>query len=123
VINGVVTGELEAVIRLRVQGPQGQDEEHEAVIDTGFTDFLTLPLSAVAALGLPFAAPAQATLADGSIVQLNFHRAKVRWDGALRDVFILASPGGALVGMSLLHGYELYVQVRAGGDVKIKRLD
>ena len=39
-ITGVVTDRLEAVIRLRVRGPAGQDQEIEAIIDTGFADGL-----------------------------------------------------------------------------------
>jgi predicted aspartyl protease len=35
-ITGVVTADREAVIRLTVRGPVGQEHEVEAVIDTGF---------------------------------------------------------------------------------------
>ena len=120
-IQGIVTPEREAVIRLTVRGgPQGQEQEVEAVIDTGFNDYLTLPPYLVAALGLPFAAPTRATLADGSEVEMNYHRATVVWGGALRYVLVLACEGGSLVGMSLLYGHEMYVHVVDGGLVTIK---
>lgn len=119
-IQGVVTPDREAVIRLVVRGSQGQEHEVEAVIDTGFNDYLTLPPDLVTALGLPFAAPTQATLADGSVAQMNYHRATVVWDGAPRSALVLACEGGALVGMSLLYGYDLYVQAVDGGIVTIK---
>src|SRR5258708_4338820 len=122
-MSGVVNSDREAVIRLRVRGPQAQEQELNAVIDTGFNDFLTLPPSVVVALGLPFAAPAEATLADGSIVQLNYHRGNIIWDDGPRDVLILAAEGGPLVGMSMLYGYDLYLQATDGGTVTIKRLD
>ena len=35
-ITGTVTSHREAIIRLIVRGPSGQEEEIEAVIDTGF---------------------------------------------------------------------------------------
>ena len=36
-IEGVVNADYEAVIPLTVQGPAGQAQDIEAVIDTGFT--------------------------------------------------------------------------------------
>lgn len=117
-IQGVVTPEREATIRLVVSGPQG-NEDLEAVIDTGFNDFLTLPPSIVTALGLPFAAPARATLADGSVVTMQYHHARVKWDGTPRSILVLAADGGPLVGMALLYGYDLFVETVDGGAVTI----
>ena len=42
-IEGVVNSAYEAVIPLSLRGPAGQAQEVEAVIDTGFTGFVTLP--------------------------------------------------------------------------------
>ena len=42
-IQGAVNAAYEAVIPLTVQGPAGQTQDIEAVIDTGFSGFLTLP--------------------------------------------------------------------------------
>lgn len=52
-IQGEVNDAYEAVISLTVQGPLGQATEVEAVIDTGFTGFLSLPTALVTELG-PF---------------------------------------------------------------------
>ena len=41
-IPGAVNGNLEATVRLVVRGSGGQEQEIEAVIDTGFNGFLTL---------------------------------------------------------------------------------
>jgi predicted aspartyl protease len=49
-ITGIVTGAREAVISLTVRGPNGQEQEIEAVIDTGFDGSLTLPLALITAL-------------------------------------------------------------------------
>jgi len=38
-MTGVVTAEREAALRLTIRGPQGQEQEVEAVIDTGSTGF------------------------------------------------------------------------------------
>jgi predicted aspartyl protease len=42
-ITGVVNANREATMRLVVTGPDGQQVDTEAIIDTGFTGFLTLP--------------------------------------------------------------------------------
>ena len=57
VIDGVVNAALEAVVSLTIQGPSGQSRDIEAVIDTGFNDFLTLPPPLVAELGLAYRNP------------------------------------------------------------------
>ena len=51
-ITGSVNARREAIIQLGVLGPDGQRQTVDAVIDTGFNGFLTLPEQAVAALGL-----------------------------------------------------------------------
>jgi predicted aspartyl protease len=59
-------------------------------------------------------------LGDGNRVEFDIHRVKVLWDGQERDVEALVTGGGVLVGMSLLHGYHLFVDVVDGGEVRIK---
>ena len=68
VIEGVVNATYEAVISVTVAGPSGPTREIEAVVDTGYNGFLTLPPALVAELGLPFASIGRASLADGSEV-------------------------------------------------------
>ena len=54
-IEGAVNAAYEAIVHLRLQGPEGRTRYIEAVIDTGYSGFLTLPAALVAELGLPFA--------------------------------------------------------------------
>ena len=61
-IEGVVNAAYEAVIRLSLRGPLGQAREIDAVIDTGFNGFLTLPPVLVAELGLPLLSHGRAYL-------------------------------------------------------------
>ena len=72
-IQGVVNAAYEAVVRLTVQGPSGQSREIEAVIDTGYNGFLTLPQSMVAELGLVYRDRGRAILADGSEALFNIY--------------------------------------------------
>jgi len=56
----------EARIRINVRGPSGRRKHIEAVIDTGFTGWLTLPASVISALGLSWTNRVRGMLADGS---------------------------------------------------------
>jgi len=121
-ITGVVTPDREAVFRLVVRGPQGQKRRVEAVIDTGFNGFLTLPHRLVAALHLPYHSGALATLGDGSTVALRKYEATLLWEGQDRDVLVLESAGGSLAGMSLLYGSRMTLDIVDGGPVTIEAL-
>jgi clan AA aspartic protease len=121
-MTGVVTPTREVVIRVTLRGPGGKQLEIDAGIDTGFPDFLTLPTAQIAALALPLGGSMRVTLADGSKVELDVYTVEVMWDGQWRSVSVLEANGGPLVGMSLLYGYDLRVQVVDGGLVTIDRL-
>ena len=51
VILGTVNASYEAVITVTVQGPSGLTRQFEAVIDTGFSGFVSLPPALVTELG------------------------------------------------------------------------
>jgi predicted aspartyl protease len=61
-------------------------------------------------------------LGDGTRVALNKYEAAVLWDGRERDILVLEAEGGPLVGMSLLAGHCLVVDVVDGGLVNIEAL-
>ncbi|MBM4254626.1 MAG: clan AA aspartic protease [Deltaproteobacteria bacterium] len=112
----------EATIRVTVLGSQGQSQEIEAIIDTGFTGSLTLPLSVIMTLGLVWISHGRVTLAGGSERLVNFYEATVLWDGTPRRVMVEALDDDSLVGMTLLDGYELTIQAADGGRVTITAL-
>ena len=119
-IEGVVNSAYEAVVTLTLRGPAGQTREIDAVVDTGFNGFLTLPPALVAELGLPFASIGQATLADGSEVAFDVYGVTVLWDGAARLVEADEADASPLLGMALLAAHSLYVEVADGGSVLIQ---
>ena len=120
VIEGVVNAAYEPVITLAVQGPLGQSWNIEAVVDTGFNGFLTLPATLISELGLPFVSIGRATLADGSEIAYDVYGATVLWDGQAVFVEADAADTTPLVGMLLLDRHDLSVQVRDGGRVVIQ---
>jgi predicted aspartyl protease len=42
-ISGIVTADREAIVRLHLRGTSGLGVDVEAVLDTGFTEYLSLP--------------------------------------------------------------------------------
>ena len=82
VIEGSVNAAHEAVVGLVVRGPSGRTRDVRAVVDTGFSRFLTLPPSIVTELGLAFrTVDIGSYLADGSEATLHVYAATVLWDG------------------------------------------
>jgi clan AA aspartic protease len=120
-ISGAVKAD-EARIRLTVRGRKGRAQEVEAVIDSGYTGALTLPPALITLLGLRWQSTQRATLADGSTCVFQVHVGKVVWDGKVRRILVDEADADPLVGMRLLRGHELKMQVRYRGKVTIKRL-
>lgn len=121
-ISGVVNRANEAVVSLTVRGPMGRSATVAAVIDTGFDGALSLPTELAAALQLPLRRSAIAILGDGSEAGYNLYRATVFWDGEARAITVAALDSEPLIGMGLLAGYRLTMQVIPGGQVEIVSL-
>ena len=119
-IEGFVNANLEAVVAIPLQGPAGQTREVDAVIDTGFNGYLTLPPTMVAELGLPVVGEAEAVLADGKEAVFDVYGVTVVWDDQPRFVESGAVGIDPLVGMALLDRHNLYIEVESGGRVTIQ---
>ena len=120
-IIGKIRADREAVIELEVVG-LAQRVKIEAVIDTGFTGYLMLPSDLIDRLNLPLIGKRDVILADGTNVPLNLYRAKVAWHGVERVVYVLQADAESLVGMSLLHGSRVTLDVVTNGNVTIAPL-
>ncbi len=111
----------ESIIPLTLlRAPAGGTRPLEAVIDTGFTDRLTLPPDIVEEMGLPLRGSVEVILADGSIETLPMYRVRLIWHGRERAIRAYAASGEPLVGMSLLSGSELRIRAKGGGKVEIE---
>jgi clan AA aspartic protease len=121
-ISGHVNPDLEAVLSLTVHGAGGQQQTVEVIIDTGFNGSLTLPSPLIAALGLPWLTQGRVELANGSIDVFDVYAGTVFWDGQLIRVMVDAADTTPLVGMTLMHGYELHLPILDGGLVTLNRI-
>ena len=119
---GSVNSRREAIIQFIVLGKNHQRQAIKAVIDTGYTGFLTLPSAIITTLGLTWYMQEEGILGDGSLCMFNVFEATVIWDGQIKSIEINESETDPLVGMGLLEGYELNIQGFAGGLVTIKPL-
>ena len=121
-IFGVVNASREAAIHLSLQGPDGREQKIEAVVDTGFNGFLTLPPTVLSALGCPQIGRGRAVMANGHSELFDVYEVTLIWDGQPRTVETDAADTDALIGMSLIYGYELRIQALDGGRVTLETL-
>ncbi|NEO76931.1 clan AA aspartic protease [Moorena sp. SIO4G3] len=119
---GVVNTNCEATIRLVVGNENSQRQVIDAVIDTGYTGFLSLPRQTIIALNLPWTGVERGTLGDGSEATFEVYAATVIWDGEYQSIPVNETETDPLVGMSLLYGYDLRIQAVEGGTVIIEAL-
>lgn len=111
----VSEGAQEALLTISISGPSRERVELEAVVDTGFTGALCLGAEEIEALSLPLVGRGAAILADGKAVETRYHQGRVLWHGRERSVRVLSTEGGPLVGMALLRGSRLTIDVIPGG--------
>lgn len=119
---GVVSSMREATISLVVSNANRQTLMIDAVIDTGYTGYLSLPPKNIVALNLPWTGTDRGTLGDGSEVTFQIYAATIIWDGQYKSIPVNEAETDPLVGMSLLYGYDLQIRAVEGGNVTIKAI-
>lgn len=103
-----MTGEYqdsdEILVTLTIGNETGDEQEIDAIVDTGFGGYLMLTPEVVQDLALPQTDVSAAILADGSVVQLAVHEVAVVWNEEERVVPAYVGNGEMLLGMALLRG-------------------
>lgn len=120
-ITGKIVDNQEATIELEIVNVN-DTEKVEAIIDTGFTGELTLPGNLIDRLGLPQIGELPIILGDGNEIEVGLYLGMVLWQGEDRIVQVLRTDGRPLVGMSLLYGNRLILDVMTDGEVTIETL-
>lgn len=120
-IQGTVIAD-EPCVELDVSGPLRTSQRLVAVVDSGYTGHLTLPDQTVIALQLPTLGQRQGILADGSSVILPVFAATVEWHGRVKQILVSQTGGTPLIGMRLLFGSKITMEVFDGGKVLIEEL-
>jgi clan AA aspartic protease len=120
-MEGRVNQRCEAVISVAVRGGD-KIKSVNAVIDTGFNGFLSLPIAIIMELGLPWKYRDRATLGDGSETLFDVYDTQAIWNGQYREIEVNAAETEPLLGMRMLKGYRLQVDTIEGGLVMIEML-
>ncbi len=120
-MQGYVNKNYEATILVVVRN-NAKLKSINAVIDTGFTGFLSLPNDIITELGLPWSYRDRGTLGDGSEVLFDIYDAVAIWDGKAKEIEVNSAETDPLIGMSMLRGYRLQVDTIEGGLVVITDL-
>jgi clan AA aspartic protease len=92
------------------------------VVDTGFNDWLTLPPWVIERLQLQMRQGSIYLLADGTESRARTFVAEVEWLGQWREIFVVEIESNPLLGMMMMEGHYLGIQVVAGGRVEITPL-
>lgn len=121
-IQGAVSGNSEAIIRLTLRAAAGVMQEIDAILDTGFTGDLTLPPALIRRLNLPWKGRGRALLADGGMHTFDEYVGTVLWDGQSLTVEVSSADTNPLIGMGLLRGHRLSMDVIENGAVTIEAL-
>ncbi len=106
-IAGIVNADFEPIIPLSICGSDGKVYTQDAVVDTGFNGWLSLPPNLIAQLNLKWKRRGRAILGDGSECVFNVYEAVLVWDGNFLTIPIDEADSEPLVGMSLMEGYYL----------------
>ena len=121
-ISGMVH-DFEPIISLLVCGSDGQVYQQNAIVDTGFDGWLSLPPDLIAQLDLRWKRRGRAILGDGSECVFNVYEAIVIWDGSPLTIPVDEADSDPLIGMSLMEGYQLTMQVFEGGLIELSKIN
>ena len=121
ITSGIVRAR-EAVIPLSIENHSGSPVHLIAALDTGFTGFLALPPSLVQQLNLTTAGNRTVMLANGSVRMHTTYLASVIWHDRLRLVRVFGMGDKPLIGMALLNGSKVTLNVVEDGPVTIEPL-
>ena len=113
---------LHALLSVGFRLEDDSHSEQEFIIDTGFTGFLTLPMSLIDEMGLVFRHHTPASLADGSEIQIPVYDATILWEGSDLEVRVLGTGMRPLLGTALLKNHSLFVQFADLGTVEIEQM-
>jgi clan AA aspartic protease len=121
-MHGLVNINGDAILRLVLENDDQQTQVIDAVIDTGYTGFLSLPSQLIESLNLPWIGNGQATLGDGRTAVFEIYTVRVIWDDQYRQVPVNRVETEPVIGMGLLAGYALQIEVAQHGIVTIEAI-
>jgi clan AA aspartic protease len=109
-------------LTIAISNGEGEAVAVEAVIDTGFTEFLSLPPSLIRTLGLERGQDMELSTAGGQVINSATYSATVDWHGSRRRIRVIDLADRPLIGMSLLWDSDIAITARENGRVSVSEI-
>ena len=119
---GIVNVDSGPIIPLSICGSDGKVYTQDAIVDTGFNGWLSFPPDLIAELNLKWKRRGRAILGDGSECVFDVYEAVLVWNKNFLTISIDEADSEPLVGILLMEGYQLIVQVFEGGYVELNKV-
>ena len=118
--HGRVNQSLEPVITIEVLDHRDVAHEIDFILDAGFSGYMSLPPDTVRRLGLARSGQREVVVADGSRHTVDVYAANTSVNRKSRVAIALQLNAPPLVGMRLLAGCTLSIDVSVGGSVVVE---
>ena len=113
---------LVPIVPVAVLDRNGNPQQYQAILDTGFIGTVSLPPAAVQRLGLTDPYKEAVTFANGETEECNIYRATAIRDGERYSISLYELGPEPLIGTGLLIGARLTMGVREDGSISIEPL-
>ena len=114
---------LKPIVEILVYGQPNARARVQVVVDTGFTEQLTLPKHAIDALKLRFEFEEKLTMANNEPITFDAYTALIEWNGRTREVKVYMADGDPLIGMAILRDHDLHIRAIPNGSISITPVD
>ncbi len=117
---GGISGDIASLsprVPIVVAGSNGTKKSFNALLDTGFDGVVSISREESEELGIRRLGEHRSVLADGTVRIAPIFAGRVLFVGEWRDVPITTSGDVALIGMQLIYGSRLTLDVFLDGDV------
>ena len=121
-IRGAFNERIQPMVVVEIADSEGQYHPVEALLDTGFTQYLTLPPDEIARLGLEYADRLPMILANGQRIEVSVYEGLVKWFGESKSARVIAVDGLPLLGMSMLENCKVTFSAQSGGEILIEAI-
>ena len=121
-IRGALNERLEPMVAVEISNGDGQYQPVNALMDTGFSQHLTLPPDTVERLGLKRVDRIPMTLADDRDIQVSVHEGFVKWLGQILQISVIAIDGPSMLGMSMLAKCKVTFNAQEGSELLIEEI-
>ena len=108
-------------LMVTLQGHEGP-VNIEFIVDTAFEGDLALPLSVLNRIQTTFDGDRRVRLADGTFRRRPHFEVSIEWEGEERLAEVVLMENEPLLGVELMEGYLLQVEITDGGEVSLEPL-